>query len=38
MFRDNAARCVSADCHGNMPAEDNQEITLPSPSAFQTTS
>ncbi len=25
-------------CHGNMPADDNEEITsLPSPSAFQTT-
>ncbi len=25
-------------CHGNIPAEDNKEIaSLPSPSAFQTT-
>ncbi len=27
-----------ARCHGNMPADDNEEITsLPSPSAFQRT-
>ncbi len=23
-------------CHGNIPAEDDEEITLPSPSVFQT--
>ncbi len=31
-FEDNVLRC-----HRIIPAEDNEEITLPSPSAFQTT-